>query len=90
VPEKHLLVTPGVEAQLYERQRDMVSRLVGGEELTSRKCQELYKLSPQAVYEDFQKLVGLGIARKIGSGRATRLRVQPSSLIINQSSTHCP
>jgi predicted HTH transcriptional regulator len=77
VPEKHLLVTPGVEAQLNERQRDMVSRLVGGEELTSRKCQELYKLSPQAVYEDFQKLVGLGIARKIGSGRATRYGYNP-------------
>jgi ATP-dependent DNA helicase RecG len=77
VPEKHLVVTPAVEAQLNERQKDMVSRLVGGEELTSRKCQELYGLSPQAVYEDFQKLVGLGIARKIGSGRATRYGHNP-------------
>ena len=77
VPEKHLVVTPAVEAQLNERQRDMASRLVGGEELTSRKCQELYKLSPQAVYEDFQKLVRLGVARKIGSGRATRYGYNP-------------
>jgi predicted HTH transcriptional regulator len=72
IPEKRLVVTPSVEVQLTERQRDMVSRLVGGEELTSRRCQELYKLSPQAVYEDFQKLTQLGVARKIGSGRATR------------------
>jgi len=72
IPEKQLVVTPSVEVQLNERQKDMVSRLVGGEELTSRRCQELYKLSPQAVYEDFQKLVELGVARKIGSGRATR------------------
>ncbi len=76
-PEKRLVVTPAVEAQLNERQKDMVSRLVGGEELTSRRCQELYKLSPQAVYEDFQKLIELGIARKIGSGRATRYGYNP-------------
>ncbi len=77
VPEKRFLVTPSMEAQLNERQRDMVSRLVGGEELTSRRCQELYKLSPQAVYEDFQKLMELGIVRKIGSGRATRYGYNP-------------
>jgi predicted HTH transcriptional regulator len=77
IPEKRLLVTPSMEAQLNERQRDMVSRLVGGEELTSRRCQELYKLSPQAVYEDFQRLMELGIARKIGSGRATRYGYKP-------------
>ena len=77
VPEKRLLVTPAVEAQLNARQKDMVSRLVAGEELTSRKCQELYSLSAQAVYEDFQKLVGLGVARKIGSGRATRYGYNP-------------
>src|SRR3990167_1025673 len=58
VPETSLLVTPAVEAQLNERQKDMVNRLTSGEELTSRKCQKLYKLSPQAVYEDFQKLIG--------------------------------
>jgi hypothetical protein len=41
-------------------------------ELTSRRCREPIKLFPQAVYEVFQKLTELGIARKIGSGRATR------------------
>jgi ATP-dependent DNA helicase RecG len=77
IPEKRLVVTPAVEAQLNERQKDMVSRLVGGEELTSRRCQGLYKLSPQAVYKDFQKLIELEIARKIGSGRATRYGYNP-------------
>jgi len=77
VPEKRLLVTPAVEAQLNERQRDMARRVVDGEELTSRKCQALYNLSPQAVYDDFQKLIGLGIARKIGSGRSTRYGLNP-------------
>ena len=77
VPETSLLVTPAVEAQLNERQKDMVNRLTSGEELTSRKCQKLYKLSPQAVYEDFQKLIGLGIVRKVGSGRSTRYELNP-------------
>jgi predicted HTH transcriptional regulator len=77
VPEKSLSVTPAVEAQLNERQRDMARRLIDGEELTSRKCQALYMLSPQAVYDDFQKLIDLGIARKIGSGRSTRYGLYP-------------
>ncbi len=72
VPESNLQVTPALEAQLSERQKDMVRQLVAGEELTSRKCQELYGLSAQAVFKDFRELVRLGIARKIGSGRSTR------------------
>lgn len=68
---------PSVEQQLNERQKDMVRRLVEGEQLTSRQCQKLYKLSAQAVYEDFQKLTALAIARQIGSGRSTRYTLNP-------------
>lgn len=77
VPEQRLMVTPGVEAQLTERQRDMASRLVAGEELTSRKCQERYSVSAQAVFKDFRELVRIGIARKIGAGRSTRYGFNP-------------
>ena len=77
VAETRLVVTPAVEAQLSKRQKNMVSRLIGGEELTNRRCQKLYKISPQAVYEDFQKLVGLGIVHKVGSGRSTRYELNP-------------
>jgi len=77
VPETGLMVTPTIKAQLNDRQRDMLSRLVGGEELTSRQCQKRYKLSPQAVYEDFQKLTELGIVHKIGLGRSTRYGYNP-------------
>jgi len=51
VPEKRLLVTPVVEAQLNERQKDMVNRLVAGEELTSRFnhfLAENYEIIPAA------------------------------------------
>lgn len=65
-------ITPAVVEQLNERQRDMVRRLSSGEVLTSRECRKLYALSPQAVYKDFQKLIELGIADQMGSGRTTR------------------
>lgn len=77
VPETRLTVTPAVEAQLTERQKDMARRLISGEALTSRECRKLYALSAQALHEDFQKLIGLGIARQTGSGRATRYVVPP-------------
>ena len=77
VPESRLLVTPAIEAQLTERQRDMVARLAAGEELTSRACQDRYGLSPQALYRDFQKLVRLGIASRSGAGRSTRYVFNP-------------
>lgn len=76
-PERTPLVTPAVEAQLTERQRDMARRLAGGEELTSRQCQELYSISAQAVFKDFLELIRLGISRKIGSGRSTRYGYKP-------------
>jgi len=76
-PEKRLLVTLAVEAQLTERQRDMARRLVSGEELTSRQCQKLYSVSAQAVFKDFQELIRLGISRKIGSGRSSRYGFNP-------------
>ena len=78
VPEGTVgFVTPAIEARLNERQKDMIGRLISGEELTSRKCQKFYKLSAQAVYEDFQKLIRLGVIRKIGSGRSTRYELNP-------------
>ncbi|MFH1998549.1 MAG: helix-turn-helix domain-containing protein [Planctomycetota bacterium] len=77
VSEKRLRVTQAVEAQLTERQKDMAIRIADGEELTSRQCQELYSISAQAVFKDFQELIRLGIVRKIGWGRSTRYGYNP-------------
>jgi predicted HTH transcriptional regulator len=65
-------ITPAVEAQLSQRQRKMVSMMVGGKLLTSRACQRKFKLSAPVIFEDFQALLRLGIAERIGAGRATR------------------
>lgn len=76
------LVAPAVEAQLTERQRRMVSMLARGETLTSKVCQRKFRVSAPVVFEDFQALLRLGIAERIGAGRATRyvLRARRESL----------
>ena len=72
VPEKQLLVTPAVEAQLNERQRSMVSLLVQGEILTSRRCEEEFGVTRDTASRDFSLLLELGLATKEGQGRSTR------------------
>ncbi len=72
VPETRLLVTPAVEAQLNERQRAMVSLLVQGEVLTSRRCEEEFGVTRDTANRDFSLLLELGLATKEGQGRSTR------------------
>jgi predicted HTH transcriptional regulator len=71
VPERRLLVTPAVEAQLNERQRKMLLLLVQGDELTSRKCEELFSVTRETANQDFVRLLKMGLLRKVGRGRST-------------------
>jgi predicted HTH transcriptional regulator len=80
VPEKRLLVTPAVEAQLNERQRKMVRWLADGKELTSRQCEAEFGVTRPITSRDFGKLIELGLAEKIGSGRSTRYRLKGGSV----------
>ena len=61
---------PSVEAQLTDRQKQMVAFLLTGEKLTSRVCEQLYGISRYTANQDFGRLLELGIIRKIGSGRS--------------------
>ncbi|MEW6750473.1 MAG: ATP-binding protein [Candidatus Latescibacterota bacterium] len=72
VPEARLRVTPAVEAQLSERQRRMAALLAEGEELTSRRCQELFGVTRDTAARDFGLLTELGLAVRKGRGRSTR------------------
>lgn len=76
VPEKQLLVTPAVEARLNDRQRQMARWLAEGRELTSRQCEAAFGITRPISARDFNKLIELGIAEKIGSGRSTRYRIK--------------
>ena len=73
-PDSQIRVTPSVEAQLNERQKRMVQWLVEGRELTSRECQAEFGVTRPVTASDFQKLVQLGLADKVGMGRSTRYR----------------
>jgi ATP-dependent DNA helicase RecG len=72
VPERRLLVTPAVESKLNERQKAMVSILVRGEALTSRRCEEEFGVTRDTINRDFDILMELGLAVKEGRGRSTR------------------
>jgi ATP-dependent DNA helicase RecG len=65
-------ITPALESQLSDRQRKMVSIMARGESLTSKTCQRKFKVSAPVIFADFQALLRLGIAERIGAGRATR------------------
>jgi predicted HTH transcriptional regulator len=79
VPQSRLVVTPAVEAQLNERQRRMLLRLVEGEELTSRQCEAEFSVTRTITSSDFRKLVELGLAERMGAGRSTRYRLKGAS-----------
>ena len=76
VPEKRHLVTPAVEAQLNERQRRMMQWLAEGKELTSRQCEAEFGVTRPITAGDFGKLVEMGLAERLGSGRSTRYRLK--------------
>jgi len=80
VPETSLLVTPAVEAQLNERQRKMMQWLAEGKELTSRQCEAKFGVTRPITSGDFGRLVELGLAEKVGSGRSTRYRLKGGSV----------
>ena len=66
------LISPSLEAELTDRQREMVKMLANGEKLTSKHCQEVFSVSRPSLAKDFGRLIELGIAEKQGQGRATR------------------
>ena len=65
-------ITPAVEAQLNDRQKQMTAFLVQGEELTSRRCEKEFGVTRDTANRDFKFLITLGIAQKVGAGRSTR------------------
>jgi hypothetical protein len=59
-----LAITPAVEAQLNERQREMLLLLVQGEELTSRRCEVEFSVTRDTANRDFALLYGSGLRRR--------------------------
>jgi len=57
----------------------MLALLVQGEELTSRRCSELFDVTRPISAKDFRLLCSLGLATKKGKGRSTRYVLSPRS-----------
>lgn len=69
-------ITPAVEAQLNERQCEMVKSLSAGEELVGGVCETRFRVTRPVITKDFRHLVRLGIAEQVGQGRSTRYRLK--------------
>jgi ATP-dependent DNA helicase RecG len=74
-------ITPAIEAQLNDRQKQMVALLTKGEELTSRRCEAEFGVTRPVTAKDFGTLVKLGVAQRVGLGRSTRYRLKTDSIV---------
>ena len=90
MPEKRLLVTPAVEAQLNERQQKMLLLLVQGEEVTSRRCEAEFAITRDTANRNFNLFMKLGLVRKEGKGRSTRYVLCKPDVIVSESPDEIP
>jgi predicted HTH transcriptional regulator len=72
VPESRLLVTPAIEAQLNERQKEIVKHVLEAGSVTSGWCRKRFKVAYQTVYRDLNGLQDSGVLKRTGSGRSTK------------------
>jgi len=72
VPERQLLVTPAVEAQLNERQRKIMTEAIESGAVTTGWSIEALGVARDTAHRDLVGLVELGLLVRQGSGRAAK------------------
>ncbi|MBS3906133.1 MAG: hypothetical protein KGZ49_03760 [Syntrophaceae bacterium] len=72
VPEKRLLVTPAIEAQLSDRQKEIIAYVLAEGSVTNRWCRTRFHVVYNTAYRDIQALVNLDIIEPLGSGRSVK------------------
>jgi predicted HTH transcriptional regulator len=70
VPEKRLLITPAVEAQLNQRQMSILKHVVEAGSVTTGWCMEALDVVRDTAHRDLVDLVKRGILARQGQGRA--------------------
>ena len=80
VPETRLAVTPAVEAQLNDRQKRILARVLESGSVTSGWCLKEFGVVYNTAYRDLDALVHLGLLKQEGGGRGTRYTLQNSKL----------
>ena len=87
VPEKRLLVTPAVEAQLNDRQRRIVRHVLETGSVTRRWCVGEFQIANDTAGRDLKDLKDLGILTAEGKGRALRYVMQSARKSSNDRAT---
>jgi ATP-dependent DNA helicase RecG len=72
VPETRLLVTPTVEGQLNERQKEIMVHALTEGSVTNRWCRSRFHVVYNTAYRDLQGLVELDLIEPVGSGRSVK------------------
>lgn len=71
-PEKRLIVTPVVEAQLNERQKEIIAHILAEGSVTNRWCRTRFQVVYNTAYRDIQGLLDLDLIEPLGSGRSVK------------------
>lgn len=69
LPETRLLVTPAIEAQLNERQKEILKRVVETGSMTTGWCMETLNISRDTAHRNLVDLAKSDILVSQGSGR---------------------
>lgn len=69
-PASGLAVTPAIEAQLTERQKEIIKYVLGSGSVTRRWCATAFGVSPDTARIDLKILVKKGLLMPSGKGRA--------------------
>ena len=72
-----VLITPAIEAQLNDRQKEIMVRVVTEGSVTNRWCRAHFLVVYNTAYHDLQGLVNLGLLKPVGLGR--NVKYIPSS-----------
>jgi len=66
------LISPSVEAQLNDRQKQIMVQVQTEGSVTSGWCRKEFAVAYQTVYRDITGLLNLGLIEQTGSGRSTK------------------
>jgi len=80
VPEKRLLITPAVEAQLNDRQRRIMAHALKNGAVTTRWCIEELNVVRDTAHRDLVDLVKRNLLVRKGSGRSVKYVLKESGV----------
>lgn len=72
VPETRLSVTPAIEAQLNDRQRQILAQIATEGFVTNRWCRARFHVVYNTAYRDLQALIALNLVQPVGAGRSVK------------------